>query len=129
MNERSLLQDMWRGARGRCPQCEARTLFARYLKVAPACTACGEDFHHHRADDLPAYIVIVILGHVLIPLLVEVELRYSPPMWVHAALWLPAACWLTYFLLPRVKGAVVGLQWHMGMHGFAAAKKQRDAQP
>jgi uncharacterized protein (DUF983 family) len=123
----TLTHDLARGWRQRCPACGEGRLFGTYLKVLPACTLCGEDLHHHRADDFPAYIVIVLLGHILIPLVVEVELRFSPAWWVHALLWTPLCVLLTYWLLPRVKGMIVALQWRMGMHGFAAAKKRRAA--
>lgn len=121
----SLGHDIGRGWRGRCPACGEGKLFSKYLKVARACPHCGEELYHHRADDFPAYIVILILGHVLVPLVVEVEMRFSPPMWVHAVLWLPLACLMTYLLLPRVKGAIVAYQWRKGMHGFRKAKEAR----
>lgn len=121
----TLMTYLGRGWRLRCPACGEGRLLHRYLKVVPACASCGEALHHHRADDFPAYIVIVLLGHILVPLVVEVELRFEPVWWVHVLLWLPLTALLTYLLLPRVKGAVVGLQWHMGLHGFAESKKKR----
>jgi len=121
----TLMHDLARGWRGKCPACGTGSLFTKYLKVAPTCRVCGEDLHHHRADDFPAYIVILLLGHILVPLVIEVELNFSPPMWVHLVLWFPLTVLLTLLLLPRVKGTIVALQWRMGMHGFAAAKKRR----
>lgn len=117
-------QDLGRGWSGKCPACGKGRLFGKYLKVERACGECGEEFFHHRADDFPAYIVILVLGHVLVPLVIEVEMSFSPPMWVHALLWLPLACLTTYLMLPRVKGAIVAYQWRKGMHGF---RKARDA--
>ncbi len=114
-----------RGWRQRCPACGEGSLFGKYLKVQRECAHCGEELYHHRADDFPAYVVILILGHVLIPLVVEVEMRFTPPMWLHALLWAPLACLLTYLLLPRVKGAIVAYQWNKGMHGFRKAKEAR----
>jgi uncharacterized protein (DUF983 family) len=118
---------MWRGFRGRCPNCGKGKLFRAFLKVTDRCDACGEEFHHHRADDFPAYLVIVIVGHIVVPLVLHVETTYAPPYWVHAALWLPLTIGMSLALLQPVKGAVVGLQWQMGMHGFDEAKKLRDA--
>ncbi|PZP85222.1 MAG: hypothetical protein DI582_06545 [Azospirillum brasilense] len=114
-----------RGWRQRCPACGQGRLFGKYLKVNADCAHCAEDLHHHRADDFPAYIVIILLGHILVPLVVEAELRYAPAMWVHAVIWLPLACLLTWYLLPRVKGAVVAYQWYKGMHGFFHARQKR----
>ncbi|MEJ2035830.1 MAG: DUF983 domain-containing protein [Maritimibacter sp.] len=68
---------MWRGWRRRCPSCGTGPIMKGYLTVRDTCTVCGEELHHHRADDGPAY------------------------------------------LLPRLKGGMVGFQWAKRMHGFA----------
>ena len=59
---------LWRGLRGQCPNCGEGRLFRKFVKVADACDRCGEDFHHHRADDFPAYLVIILVGHIVVPL-------------------------------------------------------------
>ena len=71
------------------PGLRQRPLFRRYLKVADQCPSCGEALHHHRADDAPPYFTIVIVGHVVVGLLLAVEIAYRPPLWLHAAIWLP----------------------------------------
>ncbi|MEO1773907.1 MAG: DUF983 domain-containing protein [Pseudomonadota bacterium] len=116
--ERPLLPALRTGWAGRCPNCNAGPMFERYLSVTPTCGHCGEVLHHHRADDLPAWIVMVLVGHILIPLLIGVENGFAPPLWVHALIWPPIVGGLTLFLLPRVKGAVVAMQWAWRMHGF-----------
>jgi uncharacterized protein (DUF983 family) len=121
------LTAMWRGFRGRCPNCGEGHVFRSFLKVADKCEVCGEEFHHHRADDFPAYLVIVLVGHIVVPLVLHVETAYAPPYWVHAALWVPLTVALSVGLLQPVKGAVVALQWFAGMHGFEEAKKLREA--
>jgi uncharacterized protein (DUF983 family) len=93
--------------------------------VATSCDRCGEPFHHHRADDFPAYLVIILVGHLIVPLTLYVELVYAPAYWVHAVIWLPLVLILAIGLLQPLKGMIVALQWHMGMHGFAAAKQAR----
>jgi uncharacterized protein (DUF983 family) len=108
---RDWLPALLRGWSGRCPSCGARTLFTAYLKMAPACAACGTAFEAYRADDAPAYFVIFIVGHVIVPLILLVEKLYEPALWVHAALWLPLCIGLSLWLLPRVKGAVIGVLW------------------
>ena len=109
---------LWRGFTGRCPACGTGKMFRKFLKVADECSHCGEDLHHHRADDMPAYILILILGHILVPLIVTVELLYAPPYWIYFAIWLPLTIVLGIGLLQPVKGVIVALQWRMGMHGF-----------
>jgi uncharacterized protein (DUF983 family) len=116
-----------RGFLGRCPACGKGRLFRAFLKVADRCPACGEELHHHRADDFPAYLVILIVGHVLVPLVLWVEVKYALPLATHLALWIPATLIMTLGLLQPVKGAIVALQWHAGMHGFADARKARAA--
>ena len=118
---------MRRGFRGRCPSCGRGGMFRAFLKVADRCPACSEELHHQRADDFPAYIVIVLVGHIVVPLVLEVEILFSPPYWLHMALWPAVVVALGLALLQPVKGAIVGLQWVLGMHGFEAAKLARDA--
>jgi len=121
----TLTQAMLRGFLGKCPHCGKGRLFGRFLKVADRCDVCGEELHHHRADDLPAYLVIVIVGHVIVPTVLSVETAYAPPYWLHFAIWLPLTLVSSLVLLQPVKGAVVGLQWQLGMHGFEAARQDR----
>ena len=120
---------LWRGLTGRCPNCGNGRMFRRFLKVADGCDVCGEELHHQRADDFPAYLVIVIVGHLVVPLVLHVEMTYQPAYWVHAAMFLPLTLVLALLLLQPVKGAVVALQWHAGMHGFEEAKKLRASLP
>lgn len=116
--ERSVLLSLLRGARLSCPACGKGAMFRRYLKAADSCPACGEALHHHRADDAPPYFTIVIVGHVVVGLMLAVEMAYRPPLWLHAAIWLPLTLLLALLLLPPIKGALVGLQWALLMHGF-----------
>ena len=120
-------QAVLRGFLGRCPHCGKGRLFHAFLKVTDRCPACGEEFHHHRADDFPAYLVIFIVGHIVVSLLYSVETHFRPDIWVHLAIWLPLTAVLALALIQPVKGAVVALQWVMGMHGFEPAKEARDA--
>ncbi|MBS0220702.1 MAG: DUF983 domain-containing protein [Proteobacteria bacterium] len=116
---------LMRGLCGRCPACGEGHLFRAFVKVADRCEICGEAFHHHRADDFPAYLVIVLVGHIVVPLAMWVEIAYSPPYWLHTTLWAPLVLGLGVGLLQPIKGLIVALQWQMGMHGFAAAKRAR----
>jgi uncharacterized protein (DUF983 family) len=102
----------------RCPRCGEGKLFRAYLKVDEACSSCGLDFTPHRADDLPAYLVIVMVGHLVVPLALMIETNYSPPVALQLAIYLPMTLVLSLLLLQPVKGAVVGLQWALRMHGF-----------
>ena len=72
------------GFRCRCPHCGTGELFGRFLKVADHCQECGEEFHHHRADDFPAYLVIIVVGHVIVPAILAVETRLFAAHWLHS---------------------------------------------
>jgi uncharacterized protein (DUF983 family) len=115
-------RDVWtsikRGFRGRCPRCGEGKLFRAFLKVDNNCSVCGLDFTPHRADDLPAYLVIVIVGHIVVPTALMVETNYSPPVALQLAVYLPFTLVASLLLLQPVKGAVVGIQWALRMHGF-----------
>jgi uncharacterized protein (DUF983 family) len=116
--KRNVWTAMARGWRGRCPACGEGKLFRAYLKTNNNCSECGQDFTHHRADDLPAYLVIVIVGHIVVPIMLMVETNYSPPVILQLAIYLPITLVSALLLLQPVKGAVVGLQWAFRMHGF-----------
>ena len=116
---RDLWRSVGRGLMCRCPNCGQGKLFRAYLKVNDACPVCGEELFHHRADDLPPYIAILIVGHVLVGIMLDLEMSHQSinPMFYLATL-VPLAIVLPLALLPSIKGAVVGLQWANRMHGF-----------
>jgi len=118
----STAQALWRGFMMRCPNCGTGKLFGRFLKVVDHCPVCGEEFSHHRADDFPAYVVILVVGHAMVPGVLAVEIDYAPPMWLEFLILLPLIITSALALLQPAKGAIVGLQWQLGMHGFAASK-------
>lgn len=118
-NRRSWPRSVWRGAKKTCPQCGKGRLFAGYVASASRCSACGLDISGHRADDAPPYVTIMIVGHIIIPLALAVRQLFEPPLWLQFAMWLPAILIASFWLLPIVKGAFIGLQWANRMHGFA----------
>ncbi|MEM6408670.1 MAG: DUF983 domain-containing protein [Pseudomonadota bacterium] len=113
---------MIRGWRGLCPRCGQGPLFKSYLKVREDCPVCQQEFHHHRADDGPAYLTILIVGHLMAPFL---HLTFShfddPDPLIVASVFSVACVALCLYLLPRIKGALIGLQWAKRMHGFKDA--------
>jgi uncharacterized protein (DUF983 family) len=121
----ALLQSLHNGLNGRCPACGEGKMFRAFLKVADTCPTCGEELHHHRADDFPAYIVVAIVGHILLSGSYWIERLLTPPLWMSAAFILPLGAVLTLVLIQPIKGAVVAVQWHIGMDGFATSKAAR----
>jgi uncharacterized protein (DUF983 family) len=116
-----------RGFLGRCPRCGEGRLFARYLKTVDTCSVCGEEMSHHRADDLPPYLTIMIVGHIVVPLVLFVEKTWHPDVVLQLAAWIPLTLALTLMLIQPIKGAVVGLQWANRMHGFDGHEDEHDA--
>ncbi len=114
---------IYRGFGKRCPSCGKGQIFSSYLGVHETCPHCNEPLHHQRADDAPPYFTIFIVGHIIIPAMLVVEKMWKPDLWIHFAIWLPATLLLTLWLLPKAKGATVGIQWALGMHGFAKEKE------
>jgi len=116
--KRSVWTALKRGFRGRCPRCGEGKLFRAFLKVDDHCSVCDLDFTPHRADDLPAYLVIVIVGHIVVPTILWIETDFSPSVPLQLVIYLPFTLVLSLLLLQPVKGAVVGVQWALHMHGF-----------
>lgn len=127
--QRTLGQAIWRGWRGCCPNCGEGRLFKGFTKTVETCAHCGEEIHHHRADDLPAYLVIFIVGHVVVGAFMGVERMYTLTSWQHLAIWVPVTIAMSLALLQPVKGAVVGLQWALYMHGFGGNDDEPDTHP
>ncbi|MFT4619204.1 MAG: hypothetical protein ACI9KS_002698 [Sulfitobacter sp.] len=109
---------MLRGWRRRCPHCGAGPLMRGYLAVRDSCAVCGEDLHHHRADDGPAYLTILIVGHLMAPGLHWTFVTFRPEPMTLATIFSVGCVVLSMYLLPRLKGAMIGYQWARRMYGF-----------
>jgi uncharacterized protein (DUF983 family) len=126
--ERPVWRAISRGFVGRCPRCNQGRIFRAYLKVNDACPHCGLALREHRADDAPPYVTILIVGHVLVGLmLLFQEFVPNAPVWTNLAIWPALAVLLSLWLLPRVKGALIGYQWALRMHGFAEGARDDGA--
>jgi uncharacterized protein (DUF983 family) len=109
--KRALWPALLRGLAGRCPNCGKGRMFRSYLKVQPHCESCGLDLAAFRSDDAPPYFTILIVGHIVLLAILIVEHLVELPMWLLGAIWIPLTLALTLTLLPRVKGAVIAVQW------------------
>ena len=109
-----------RGFRRSCPCCGEGRLFAGYITMQRTCNRCGLDFAPYRADDAPAYFTILVVGHMIVPSMLILEQSLHPETWVHMALWVPLTLGLSLGLLPRIKGAVIGVQWALNVKSEAA---------
>ncbi len=126
---RDIARAMRRGAARKCPACGNGALYYKYLKVVDACPSCGEELHHHRADDAPPYFTMIIVCHFIVAGVMIVEDYFHPNYCLHIAIWFPLTIGLSLWLLPRIKGALVGLQWALRMHGFGGRDSLDPADP
>jgi uncharacterized protein (DUF983 family) len=120
--DRGKWRSMMRGFSMHCPNCGKGALYYRYLKVNDSCAECGEELFHQRADDAPPYITILIVAHIVGAAMLAVdEWNNNFPIWIQSIVWPLLVIALSLVLLPRVKGALIGLQWALRMHGFETA--------
>ena len=106
-----VLSGIGRGFSGRCPQCGEGRLLHRYLKVTSPCPSCGHDNAQYPSDDAPPYFTILIVGHIVIAPMLFFPFIWQWPVALVLSIVLPLVGGLTLLLLPRVKGAVIGLMW------------------
>ncbi|MEE9388848.1 MAG: DUF983 domain-containing protein [Paracoccaceae bacterium] len=118
LTDRPLRPALWRGWRRRCPNCGSGPLLRGYLKVRDQCPICDQPLHHHRADDGPAYLTILIVGHIMAPLILWSFTKFRPDPMVLATIFTIGCVALSLYLLPRLKGVIVAFQWAKRMHGF-----------
>ncbi|HXD44848.1 MAG TPA: DUF983 domain-containing protein [Pseudolabrys sp.] len=126
MNDQPLSLPIVRGLRGRCPRCGDGKLFTGFLNLRGACDRCGLDYGFADAGDGPAVFVILIGGFIVVFAALTVEVVYSPPYWVHAALWVPLILLVTLAPLRLLKGLLIALQFH---HKAAEGRLQRRGEP
>jgi len=123
------------GLLGRCPRCGEGPLFKSYLKVAERCSACDLDFSDEDSGDGPAVFVMSIVGFIVVPAALVLEVTVTPPMWLHMVLWLPIATLITLALLPPFKATLFALQYKHNAHeaqldlGPSVAEPQPQAAP
>lgn len=124
--ERPVRPALARGWRRRCPNCGAGPMMRGYLTVRESCPVCGEALHHQRADDGPAYLTILIVGHLMAPALLFAYGNFTPDPLMTAVGFSVGTVALSLYLLPRLKGALVALQWAKRMHGFGSSPDRAD---
>jgi len=110
--EITVLQSALRGLACRCPRCGQGKLYAGFLTLAPACDRCGLDYAFIDTGDGPAIFIIMLAGGIVVAAALIVEVKYQPPYWLHAALWLPLILVTTLLPLRAMKSLLIALQFH-----------------
>lgn len=118
--DRPLWPALRKGFARKCPKCGSGPLMKSYLKVRESCPVCREDMTPQRADDGPAYLTILIVGHIMAPALHVAFVQFRPDPMVLFSIFAVGCAGLSLYLLPRLKGAIVAFQWARQMHGFGA---------
>ncbi|MGL6062443.1 MAG: DUF983 domain-containing protein [Bradyrhizobium sp.] len=101
-----------RGIACRCPRCGKGSIYSGFLTLRPACDSCGLDFAFMDSGDGPAIFMIMISGAIVVGAALVVEIKYQPPFWLHAALWLPLIAATTLLPLRSMKSLLIALQYH-----------------
>src|ERR1700760_3010680 len=108
----TLLQSVLRGLACKCPACGNGKLFSGFLTLRARCEACGLDYAFIDAGDGPAIFIIMIAGAIVVGAALVVEVKYQPPFWLHAVLWLPLILVTTLLPLRAMKSLLIALQYH-----------------
>ena len=108
----TVLQSARRGLGCRCPRCGNGKLFAGFLTLRPKCDVCGLDYTFIDTGDGPAIFIIMLAGAVVVACALIVEVKYQPPFWLHAVLWLPLILATTLLPLRSMKALLIALQFH-----------------
>ena len=108
----TLTETILRGLACKCPRCGNGKLYAGFLTLAAKCDACGLDYAFIDSGDGPAVFIIMIAGAIVVGSALIVEIKYQPPFWVHAALWLPLTLAVTLWPLRAAKSLLIALQFH-----------------
>jgi uncharacterized protein (DUF983 family) len=96
----------------RCPRCGKGKLFQGFLSLRPSCEACGLDYGFIDSGDGPAVFIILLAGFIVVGCALIVEVKYQPPFWVHAVLWIPLILMTTLLPLRPMKALLIALQYH-----------------
>ncbi|AJY46068.1 DUF983 domain-containing protein [Martelella endophytica] len=102
------------GLLGACPRCGKGRLFTGFLTLRPKCDHCGLNYDFADSGDGPAVFVMLAVGFLVIALVLWSEVTYSPPLWVHAVIWVPVAIILSLAALRAFKGVLIALQYRHG---------------
>jgi uncharacterized protein (DUF983 family) len=108
----SLGRTVLRGLACSCPRCGEGRLYAGFITLAPRCTHCGLDYAFIDSGDGPAIFIIMIAGAIVVAAALIVEVKYQPPFWLHAVLWLPLILATTLWPLRAMKSLLISLQFH-----------------
>lgn len=122
-----LSRSVVRGLKHQCPACGDGQLYGRFLKVQPHCEACGHELALYPADDGPAYLTIILVGHLVIAPLLLFPIVWETSAWISLPVLLTALSVIALAALPRIKGGWIGLMYALGVTSKEARLHTADA--
>jgi uncharacterized protein (DUF983 family) len=109
---RTLSEAIIAGLTCACPRCGRGKLFQGFLSLRPRCEVCGLDYGFADSGDGPAVFIMLLGGAIVVAAALITEVKFQPPYWLHAVLWLPLILIVTLGPLRPMKGLMIALQFH-----------------
>jgi len=88
------------------------------LEVADYCHSCGLSFKAHEQGDGPAFFGVLLMGALTAIGAAVVEVKFSPPFWVHAVIWVPFVIIGSLVFLRVLKGLIIAVQYQYRKEDF-----------
>lgn len=108
---RNLGAALTRGFRGRCPACGKGHVLQGYIFPRTECESCRENLAPYQSADFAPYLVTFAIGLTFTPLILIATMLWDVPAPLALTVGLSAALACALTLLPRMKGAAIGLLW------------------
>ena len=87
--------------------------------MAEKCDACGLSFAGHEQGDGPAVFAILIVGGLAAMFAAIVEIKYEPPFWLHAVIWVPFIIIGSIMCLRYLKAMLIAVQYRVKKDDFS----------
>ena len=94
-----------------CPKCGQGKIFLKYLTLKESCNHCEQSFKDLKADDGPAWLTMMLVGHIMVPIMLAYELGQDIPFWISATVWPLSFVALALIVLPFAKAFFVNMIW------------------
>lgn len=111
--KRALFKILLSGIFKKCPKCGNGKVFSGYLKIIKNCKNCNEDLSIYRTDDFGPWLSIILGGHIIVPLVLAVEQKFAPEMWIQTVVWIPLTLIIVLLLLPISKSICLAILWNL----------------
>lgn len=91
-------------------------MFIGAVQFAPKCPSCELNYSAYNVGDGPAALLTMGIGAIIVIMALVIEFQFSPPLWVHALLWIPITTGLTIISLRVAKGALLTIEHKRNAH-------------